>query len=276
MAIDTAAKRYSALNHGNPWRGVFPLPDGAIGAQDRAQVVWLYNGISFAAPSDTTPDAFSFVDQTDVALSAVITSAAIVISGIDTATDISITGGEYSINAAAYTSAPGVGAVVNGDSITVRHTSSGSSSTATNTVLTVGGVSDTFTSTTIAAAVVDTGGGGWAMVEYFDRQRRERKRKEQEQEEAEEALQSEIDRSIAQLLHKQEQEDDKRQELERIKSLVAQYADTTDVGSDRVNLAIQEAKAKQTRASLEKLQREFERMMEEEEMVVMITLAMLD
>jgi hypothetical protein len=239
------------------------------------EAIWASPPIWAQTPApDTTPDAFSFVDQTDVALSTVITSAAIVISGIDTATDISITGGEYSINAAAYTSAPGVGAVVNGDSITVRHTSSAANSTATSTVLTVGGVSDTFTSTTLAA--VDTGGGGWAMLEYFDRQRRERKRKEQEQEEAEEALQSEIDRSIAQLLHKQEQEDDKRQELERIKSLVAQYADTTDVGSDRVNLAIQEARAKQTRASLEKLQREFLRMMEEEEMVVMITVAMLD
>jgi hypothetical protein len=100
---------------------------------------------------DTTPDAFSFTDQTNVALSTVITSASITVSGIDTATDISVTGGQYSINGGVFTSSPGIGAVVNGDQIQARNTSSGSYSTAVDTVVTIGGVSDTFTSTTLAA-----------------------------------------------------------------------------------------------------------------------------
>ncbi len=155
MAIDTAAKRYSALNPGNPWRGVFPLPDGTIGAQDRANIVWLYNGISFAgAPSDTTPDAFSFQDLQNVPAATEMTSLAITVSGIDAAADITVTGGTYSKNGAAFTASAGT--VVNGDSVRARHTSSASASTAVNTVVTIGGVSDTFTSTTASA---DSGPG---------------------------------------------------------------------------------------------------------------------
>lgn len=101
---------------------------------------------------DTTPDAFSFTDQTNVARSTVITSAPITVAGIDAPANISVTGGEYSINGGAFTSSPGVGTVVNGDQIRARNTSSGSYSTAVNTAVTIGGVSDTFTSTTLAGA----------------------------------------------------------------------------------------------------------------------------
>ena len=103
-----------------------------------------------AAPSDdSTPDQFTFTDQTGVALSTVITSNTITVSGINTAADISITGGEYKINSGSYTSSSGT--VNNGDTVTVRQTSSGSYSTKTNTILTIGGVSDTFSVTTWAA-----------------------------------------------------------------------------------------------------------------------------
>lgn len=100
--------------------------------------------------SDTTPDAFTFTDQTGAALSATITSAAITVTGIDASADITITGGTYSINGAAFTS--NAGTVSNGDTVRARHTSSGSYSTAVNTAVTIGGVSDTFTSTTRSEA----------------------------------------------------------------------------------------------------------------------------
>lgn len=103
-----------------------------------------------AGGPDTTPDAFTFTDQTDVARSTVITSAPITVAAIDAAANISVTGGEYSINGGAFTSSSGIGAVVNGDQIRARHTSSASYSTAANTAVTIGGVSDTFTSTTLA------------------------------------------------------------------------------------------------------------------------------
>lgn len=42
MAIDTQNKRRSTLR-------VLPVPDGTIGAADRAQVVWQYSGIVISA-----------------------------------------------------------------------------------------------------------------------------------------------------------------------------------------------------------------------------------
>lgn len=42
MAIDTALKRASAINIGCPWRGILPLPDGAVDEEDRPLTVFLY------------------------------------------------------------------------------------------------------------------------------------------------------------------------------------------------------------------------------------------
>lgn len=102
---------------------------------------------------DTTPNAFTFTDQTGVATSSERTSNTITVAGLGDGVSVvvSITGGTYSKNGGAYTSSAGT--AVNGDTFAVRHTSSASNSTATNTTLTIGGVSDTFTSTTEAAAV---------------------------------------------------------------------------------------------------------------------------
>ena len=109
---------------------------------------------------DTTPDVFSFTDQTDVALSMVITSDPIAVAGIDSAATILVTGGEYSVNNAAYTSVPGT--VNNGNTVRVRHTSSSNHSTRVDTTLTIGGVSDTFSSTTRAA---DTTPGAFSFTD---------------------------------------------------------------------------------------------------------------
>lgn len=98
--------------------------------------------------SDTTPDQFTFTDVTNVALSSPQTSNSITISGINATTSVSVSGGTYSKNGGAFTSAAGT--AVNGDTFRVNHTSSSSFLTDTNTTLTVGGVSDTFTSTTAA------------------------------------------------------------------------------------------------------------------------------
>ena len=110
------------------------------------------------ASDDSTPDQFTFTDQTNVALSTTITSNAIIISGINTATTISITGGTYSINGGSYTSADGT--VNPDDTVTVQQTSSESHSTTTNTTLTIGGISDTFSVTTISSSSGGEGGGG--------------------------------------------------------------------------------------------------------------------
>ena len=107
-----------------------------------------------ATLDDTVPDAFTLNDITDATLSTQYTSNQITVAGINAATAITITGGTYSKNSGAYTSDPGT--VVVGDTVTVRVTSSGSFATAVNAVLTIGGVSDTYTVTTLAEDTTPT------------------------------------------------------------------------------------------------------------------------
>jgi hypothetical protein len=98
-------------------------------------------------PEDTAPNPFPFTHQTGVALEATITSAPVTITGINAPSPITVSGGEYSINGGAFTDQPGT--VENGDQVRARHESSDQYLTATHTVITIGGVSDTFTSITL-------------------------------------------------------------------------------------------------------------------------------
>lgn len=99
------------------------------------------------AAGDTTPDQFTFTDQSGVALSSTITSAPITVVGIDAPATITVTGGTYDINGSG-TFVSTAGTVNNGDTVRARHTSSASYLTTVNTVVTIGGVSDTFGSQT--------------------------------------------------------------------------------------------------------------------------------
>lgn len=103
-----------------------------------------------AGAGDTTPDAFSFTDQTDVAVSTLTTSNTITVTGIDAATAISVTGGEMSINSGAFTSSSSTVSV--NDTVQLRVTSSASNSTAVNVTLDIGGVTDIWSVTTVAVA----------------------------------------------------------------------------------------------------------------------------
>ena len=101
-------------------------------------------------PPDTTPDAFTFLDAKGVPLSTVQTSAPITVAGITAAAPISVTGGTYSVGCGTvYGSAAGT--VTNGQTVCLRHTSSATVATVTNTVLNIGGVTGVFMSTTVAA-----------------------------------------------------------------------------------------------------------------------------
>lgn len=97
---------------------------------------------------DTTPDAFTFTAATGAALSAVVTSNAITVAGIDNSAPISITDGEYSIDSGTFTTSAGT--VDDGQSVQVRRTSSSTVSTDVSTTLDIGGVTSTFTITTLA------------------------------------------------------------------------------------------------------------------------------
>jgi hypothetical protein len=101
---------------------------------------------------DTTPDAFSFTDVTGADLSTVTTSGSVTPTGYNTAASITATGGTVSVEGGSFTASTTISP---GQSFVARVTSSGSSSTAVNCVVTIGGAtSDTFTVTTSAAGAV--------------------------------------------------------------------------------------------------------------------------
>lgn len=101
----------------------------------------------------TTPDPFTFTTQTGVALNTVVTSNEITVSGLTAdESPITITGpsgseSKYSINGA--TAVDTQGTVKNGDKVTVSHKSASGAGQSVTSTLTIGGVSGTFTSTTI-------------------------------------------------------------------------------------------------------------------------------
>jgi peptidyl-prolyl cis-trans isomerase A (cyclophilin A) len=110
----------------------------------------LFTALAAVAPAvaqaGSTPNAFSFTAQSGVALTALITSNPITVSGINTSVAIGIAGGQYSLNGGAYTAASGV--ANNGDSVTVQLTSSGLYGQAASATLTIGGVAGVFSATT--------------------------------------------------------------------------------------------------------------------------------
>ncbi|EIJ34362.1 glycoside hydrolase family 9 protein [Thiothrix nivea] len=139
-----AMKRYWSWN--NARQQSYEITEPAINYQ-AAYVRLLSKAVTGAGNADTTPDAFSFTNQVGVALSAAIASNPVTISGINSTSAISISGGEYRINGGEYTSATGT--INNGDTVQVRHTSSANFRTAVVSRLTIGGIKRNFKSITV-------------------------------------------------------------------------------------------------------------------------------
>jgi hypothetical protein len=98
----------------------------------------------------------------------VYTSNAIAVAGLGASdsASVSVTGGTYSKNGGAFTSA--AGNAVNGDTFAVRVTSSASEATQTDVVLTIGATSDTYSVTTATSSIIDNGdfasSSGWTLT----------------------------------------------------------------------------------------------------------------
>lgn len=103
--------------------------------------------IAAAAPApDTTPDQFSDETKAGQPLSTTVDFTPVTPTGFNAATPITASGGLYSINGGSYTSSAGT--FNPGDTFAPRNTSSASYLTSVATIITVGGVSATFTSIT--------------------------------------------------------------------------------------------------------------------------------
>lgn len=122
-------------------------------------------GGATAGALDTVPDPFAFAAQGGVPPSTPVTSAAVEIRGLTGAAPVTVVDGSHSIGCTGvFTSA--AGSVSDGQRVCVRHTSAARASVTTTTVLTVGGVSAEFRSTTLASPRPQTANqfdlsGGW-------------------------------------------------------------------------------------------------------------------
>lgn len=95
-----------------------------------------------ASGTDTTPNAFSFPPLNPAVPDILVISDPIVVTGLDTPASIAIAGGEYSLDAGAFTSA--AGSVHTGQSLRVRQRTSAQFGIATDSIVSIGGVSGTF------------------------------------------------------------------------------------------------------------------------------------
>jgi len=103
---------------------------------------------------DTQPNPFTFTDQGDATFDTEYTSNAITVADINDTASIAIDAGAFSINGGEYvTSADGVN---NGDTVTVRLTSASTANTPVSAELNIGGVTDTFTVTTLEDSTAPT------------------------------------------------------------------------------------------------------------------------
>jgi len=106
----------------------------------------------YSCRPDTAPDAFAFTDVAGANKSTAYTSNAITVSGLNTATAITIVGGEYEINGSE-TWVTTAGTVVNRDRVKVRTTSSASYNAESTATVSIGTSSDVFSVTTGAPNV---------------------------------------------------------------------------------------------------------------------------
>ncbi len=114
--------------------------------------------------------------------------------------------------------------------------------------------------------------GGWASFLRYEQDRERRRRKRREMEEAEEAIKEiaePVTREIAQILHKQERQDERKADLERLRALVNEFPKDLP---PRVTSAIERAQTRQTISALMNLDRELRRYLEDEEVAVMMLL----
>lgn len=107
---------------------------------------------------DITPDQFTLNTVTSVPLSTVVESTEITVLGISAASPISVVNGQYAVNTGAGFGAwqTSAGTVSLNDIVKVRHTSSASYETNTQTDLTIGGVSSSFITTTEVQVIDST------------------------------------------------------------------------------------------------------------------------
>lgn len=104
------------------------------------------SSIPITPVADADPAPFSIAPANNVLRNTPVTSASVLVSGFTVAAPISITGGEYSLDSGAFTSAPGI--MNPGQSIRVRVTSPANFNASTTAVVNIGTRSANFVAST--------------------------------------------------------------------------------------------------------------------------------
>ena len=179
----------SANNNGNTRNTVWSLvsvdtPNSTIGSGALADETNIAHGTkmidgpfvgsqaNFNVMVDTAPDQFTLTDQSNVAANTPIESAPISLTKagatgtpVFTISVSGAAGSAYSIGTggvyAAYTSSPGT--ITASQTVKVRHTSAAAACGTADTTLTIGGTSDTFSTTVTGAACSDTRPDGFTF-----------------------------------------------------------------------------------------------------------------
>lgn len=112
---------------------------------------YFWDGTSWNALARRMPSPWAFVDVTNAVTNTLYVSNTVTVAQLAAAAPVSVTGGSYSRNGGAATTATGM--VVNGDTIAVNVASALTLNAAVDAVLRIGGASDIFTVTT--ATTVD-------------------------------------------------------------------------------------------------------------------------
>ena len=122
--------------------------------------------VTTGGTSDTVPDSFSFTPVSNATLSATYVSNPATITGINSPSPISVTGGRYRINTGSFTNAAGT--VNAGDQVYAEVIASSRAGTATTAKITIGGVAGSFTVTTAAATDTTPNSFSFAPVNNAD------------------------------------------------------------------------------------------------------------
>lgn len=136
----------------------------------------------------------------------------------------------------------------------------------------------TFSPSAPLVTPVDQPSGGWERHHHFyydfdaHRQRRIDRDRDLERREREAEKLETVDREIARLLHEQEAKDAEKADLARLQALADQYAGTRQEIPRQIAATLLKAQEERSKNALEQLAREMERMLEEEEMALMVLL----
>lgn len=128
-----------------PGGGTTPPPEGGSGGSSGGGS----SGGGSETPPDTTPEAFTFTSQSNVARNTVVTSEVITVSGINRAVQVTVTGADTcvaSVSGGSYSATPGE--IANDQQLTVRVVSANQFGTHRECTVVIGAGQATFQVTT--------------------------------------------------------------------------------------------------------------------------------